>query len=288
MSGMPADARATEPQLSPGRDPDSLFRDPIATLQRALDLEAARVEARRGELAEVRTALLQLASSSATAPDGQAAPVWEPVAADMAPALIEHLLDSVEGTLRSSILTLAEGPGLDEATIRGAQARIAQGWAQRALYPMQVLDTDHGRQWVRSWADVGEQQRLTTAPPSDFAIFGETAVMAVAEWGNAASDYVLVRDPMLVQAFIALFDRAFDRALPVPEPHGRAEADPRLLRLMAVGLKDETIARYLGCSLRTVRRRVARLMEEHGAETRFQLGAALARDGLVEPPRIRA
>jgi len=37
------------------------------------------------------------------------------------------------------------------------------------------------------------------------------------------------------------------------------------------------IARHLGVSLRTVRRRVALLMDEAGVETRFQLGMAVAR-----------
>jgi DNA-binding NarL/FixJ family response regulator len=42
-------------------------------------------------------------------------------------------------------------------------------------------------------------------------------------------------------------------------------------------MKDEAIARYLGVSLRTVRRRVARLMAVNGVDTRFQLGWVLAR-----------
>ena len=59
-----------------------------------------------------------------------------------------------------------------------------------------------------------------------------------------------------------------------------------MLRLLVAGLKDEAIARYLGCSLRTVRRRVAGLMEHYGADTRFQLGASLA--ALRPTPSVRA
>jgi DNA-binding NarL/FixJ family response regulator len=53
--------------------------------------------------------------------------------------------------------------------------------------------------------------------------------------------------------------------------------DPKLVELLELGLKDEAIARYLGVSLRTVRRRVAHLMAVNGVDTRFQLGWALAR-----------
>ena len=92
----------------------------------------------------------------------------------------------------------------------------------------------------------------------------------------------MVRDPMLIAAFIQLFDRAFDRALPVA-PGDEHDDDQRLLKLLGLGLKDESIARYLGCSLRTVRRRVAGLMAAHGVQTRFQLGLAAPR--VVSTPR---
>jgi DNA-binding NarL/FixJ family response regulator len=109
----------------------------------------------------------------------------------------------------------------------------------------------------------------------------------VATWGDPAADYVLIREPMIVAAFTSLFDRAFDRALPVADGADLGDLDRRLLRLLGLGLKDESIARYLGCSLRTVRRRVAHLMDVHGAQTRFQLGLAVAREGLVEGPAVR-
>jgi DNA-binding NarL/FixJ family response regulator len=44
-----------------------------------------------------------------------------------------------------------------------------------------------------------------------------------------------------------------------------------------IGVKDEGIARYLGIGVRTVRRRVAALMDLYNVESRFQLGAAVTR-----------
>jgi DNA-binding NarL/FixJ family response regulator len=92
---------------------------------------------------------------------------------------------------------------------------------------------------------------------------------------------------MLVGAFISLFERVFAQALPVPSDDG-GDTDSELLRLLGAGLKDEAIARYLGCSLRTVRRRVSALMDRYAVDTRFQLGAAVGARGLVDlrrPPR---
>jgi DNA-binding NarL/FixJ family response regulator len=59
------------------------------------------------------------------------------------------------------------------------------------------------------------------------------------------------------------------------------EERKRTLELLALGGKDEAVARHLGVSLRTVRRRVADLLEELGATTRFQAGMEAVRRGWI-------
>ena len=61
-------------------------------------------------------------------------------------------------------------------------------------------------------------------------------------------------------------------------------SDDALIRMLALGAKDEMIARTLHIGLRTVRRRIAALMDQYGVATRFQLGAALERDGRMAGP----
>ena len=62
---------------------------------------------------------------------------------------------------------------------------------------------------------------------------------------------------------------------------GEARPDLRrfLLRQLASGAQDEQIARTLGISLRTVRRRVADLLIELGVDSRFQAGVEAVRRG---------
>jgi DNA-binding NarL/FixJ family response regulator len=75
----------------------------------------------------------------------------------------------------------------------------------------------------------------------------------------------------------------WDRAAPVPDLGGGSLSDLRrfLLEQLAAGQVDEQIAVRLGIGLRTVRRRVADLMTELGADTRFQAGVEAARRGWI-------
>lgn len=68
---------------------------------------------------------------------------------------------------------------------------------------------------------------------------------------------------------------------PSPAAGSLSLEDRRLLALLAAGLKDDAIARQLGTSPRTLRRRLRHLLDELNAETRFQAGAQASRRGLV-------
>ncbi|MFE7408952.1 response regulator transcription factor [Streptomyces laurentii] len=54
-----------------------------------------------------------------------------------------------------------------------------------------------------------------------------------------------------------------------------------VLRMLANGDKDETVARALGISVRTERRMVADLLARTGASSRFELGVKAAKAGWV-------
>ena len=82
----------------------------------------------------------------------------------------------------------------------------------------------------------------------------------------------------------ALFDRFWQLATPVmetDEPQGLDERDATVLRLMAAGVADASIARQTGISQRTVERRVRYVMERLGAQTRFQAGVQASRRGWI-------
>ena len=264
----------------PALEVERLFTEPYDRLMGILERGEEQIEARRAELAEVRYALYQLTAQGGA--DGlPRTGLAERLRPEMAAPLLRYLIEHTSDLSRVCTMVIDVGAGAEQENFRLNQDLLAQGrFRQRTIYPMDIMETEAGRAWVRSFAAVGEEQRLSLGPPSEFSVFDEHTVVAVAEWGNPASDYVVVRDPMVVAAFIQLFDRAYQRALPVAGEDEEDDDDQRLLKLLGLGLKDESIARYLGCSLRTVRRRVAGLMARHGVQTRFQLGAAASAGGL--------
>jgi DNA-binding NarL/FixJ family response regulator len=87
----------------------------------------------------------------------------------------------------------------------------------------------------------------------------------------------------MLDALAALFDGIWGHAVPLLSTMDGAvagELDERsrqVLLLMSDGLKDESIARALGLSRRTVQKSVTAVMSSLGARTRFQ-AALLAHD----------
>lgn len=244
----------------------------LLLLEQHLRLEQERVETRRRELDEAARLLTSATSRSLGARETGA----EPLAPAVTPTVVNRLLTESRGMVRNFVLTVDQGPALDEATVRANRDRIERGDPQRAVYPAEVLTTPGGQRWLGIWAEAGEDQRVLPTTSTEFAVFGETAVVALGEWDDVEAGYVLLRDPLVIRLYTAYFDLAWRHAVPVPSDEGDGDGDPRLVELLELGVKDEAIARHLGVSLRTVRRRVARLMSVNGVDTRFQLGWVLA------------
>ncbi|MBM6402496.1 DUF6879 family protein [Phycicoccus sonneratiae] len=243
----------------------------LLVLEEQLRRERERIEARRRDLDEAAHLLTRATSRSLGAHETRG----EELGGGVTPAVVNRLLTESRGMVRNFVLTVDQGPALDDSTVRANRERIERGDTQRAIYPAEVLTTVRGQRWLGLWAEAGEDQRVLPTTATEFAVFGDTAVVALGHWDDVDGGYVVLRDPLVVRLYTAYFDLAWRHAVPAPSP-GDEGGDPRLVELLELGLKDEAIARHLGVSLRTVRRRVARLMSVNGVDTRFQLGWVLA------------
>lgn len=93
---------------------------------------------------------------------------------------------------------------------------------------------------------------------------------------------VLVRSGGLLEALIGLFDSIWERSLPILlSADGEAVSDNgeqpdstdlQVLSMLLAGMTDVSVAKQLDLGLRTVQRRVKRLLDIAGVTTRMQLG----------------
>lgn len=170
--------------------------------------------------------------------------------------------------------------GREEMMREAIRELTASGRRSRAIYPMRVLR--EAPEVVQLRAEAGEEVRLLAEVPTRMFVIGRTHAVLPEPLGFVDEPRTLVRQQGIVEALLLLFELMWERATPLPEREGPvAPADQRrfLLEQLAAGEHDEQIARRLGLSLRTVRRRVADLMTELGADSRFQAGVEAARRG---------
>ena len=265
--------------------PDGLVRvdDPRAGVGRLLDHEEADLDERRSRLLDLRGSLETFEADYRRGLQllGPRAPGWEQVSPTEAPAVVEHLYRTSRGPIMQVAARIDIGPGHEESVRRHWRAVAASGRVLRSIFPLSVLTDPQWHAFAEARAESGEQQRYLAddAIRVEFGVFGRSAVML--EERGAEGEYILMRPPIVIDAFETLFEELWRRAEPLLSKDASAQ-EVKLLELLSLGFKDEAIARQLGLGLRTVRRRIATLMEEHGADTRFQLGLAVVRRGLME------
>lgn len=268
------------------QSPDGTVRvdDPRASVGRLLDRAEAELDDRRRGLLGLRESLesFEVDYRRGLQLSGPRLPPWEAVAPVEAATVVEQLYRTSRGAVLQVTVEVDIGPGHDDAVRRQWEEVAASGRSLRTIFPLSTLTDPHWHTFAQRRASLGEQQRYLAddALSVEFAVFGGAGVL-LDEGGGADADFLLLRAASITAVFTALFEQLWHRAEPVL-PKDASAKDVKLLELLALGFKDEAIARHLGLGLRTVRRRIAALMDEHGVDTRFQLGLAVSRRGLVQ------
>jgi hypothetical protein len=97
---------------------------------------------------------------------------------------------------------------------------------------------------------------------------------------------IVIREPSLVTYLVDIFERTWERARPFTNRETTmmkviaAEQRAMTIRMLIEGHADPVSAKRLGVSPRTYAGYVADLKEEYEAETRFQLGYTMGRQGV--------
>jgi len=173
------------------------------------------------------------------------------------------------------------GPAEVRATRRGVMVRV--------LYPPAQLTVPQLRQAVDREIRAGLSVRIAATSPTNLIIVDRAAAVVVDQRLADDPQIFLVREGLLVRTLHDLFEvgwmHAGDAAAFVGDdetPAAEVSAEERLvLRLLADGLKDEAVAKRLGVSVRTVRRKIHEVEQRLHAASRFQAGVLAARRSWV-------
>ncbi|MFI8437325.1 LuxR family transcriptional regulator [Streptomyces sp. NPDC079020] len=167
-----------------------------------------------------------------------------------------------------------------------ALATLARGVTQRVVYSRASLEYPGNlKDAIEPCIKAGEQARVLPSVPVKLVIIDEAyALVSLSIKEADVHNTMLVVQPCgLLSALVALFEQSWQNALPfhgrTTRPGGLPPADRRLLWLLAGGASDDTIARELGISRRTLFRRIQVLMARLGAANRFQMALQAQRSG---------
>lgn len=167
---------------------------------------------------------------------------------------------------------------------------LGRGVHYRAIYDAGAVAVPGGLARIERHVTAGEVVRVFNELPLKLTVVDRQLALLPLDVRDPTTEAALIRSPTLLTGLTTLFDALWERALPwsavqeadaTPKRHAFDDEEVRLLGLLATGLKDEAIARQLGISLRTFRRRVATLTAALDAGSRFQLALKAAKTGLL-------
>lgn len=188
------------------------------------------------------------------------------------------MLDEAGATCESEVMTAQPGggrpPGELERSIARDLAMIGRGVRMRTLYQHPARHNAPTQAYVERVTAAGAQVR--TLPELLGRMIAFDRRVAFISHHRTSGGAVVIRDPSTVGFLCDAFDRNWQMATPYhPAPLDgglRDDLKGTILGMLSEGLRDETIARRLGVSLRTCRKYIADIFAQLGAESRFQAG----------------
>ncbi|QMU75996.1 helix-turn-helix transcriptional regulator [Streptacidiphilus sp. PB12-B1b] len=199
---------------------------------------------------------------------------------------VRHRFDQLQLGAEHEMLALVTGvpvavTGMDNDS---EPVAVARGVSYRVVLERAVLESPEGGLALAEALDRGEQVRVVDRVPTKLMMADrEVAMLPLSALDTPGEPAVLVvRAGGMLEALVGLFESVWQHALPirlslsgVPQPDTGEQPDSvdlQILSMLLVGMTDVSVAKQLDLGLRTVQRRVRRLMDITGLTTRMQLG----------------
>ncbi|WDZ85551.1 helix-turn-helix domain-containing protein [Micromonospora cathayae] len=261
-------------RLDPGGGPVRAVR-PQAGLMALLAKVEAEVAVRQQQVEATRAAIAAIA----TAHDSHSRAV-EGRAFEGVDSVRERLIELAQ-TARTECLSFSTGGG-QRADAMKAEAPLNQLALERGVHIRNVyqdsLRNDPATLAHARWmASLGSQSRTTPTLPMRMIIVDREIALVPIEPGHPQRGALELQSPGVIAGLVALFEQVWSTATPFGEParpdeQGLTRQERELMRLLAAGHTDESAARKLAISLRSVQRMMTSLTERLGAVSRFQAG----------------
>lgn len=185
--------------------------------------------------------------------------------------------------VREEMLVLDRPPYALAASNPVEPVSLAQGVRWRAVYAPEALEIPGALEEITELGRRGERGRVLPGLPLKLAIADTKVALLPLSLDLETAQVALIHESTLLEGLVDLFHTYWDLAVPIgedsPAGTGVDEETRQLLTLLASGLKDDAIARQLGLSTRTMRRRIRTLLDDLSAANRFQAGVQAARRG---------
>ncbi|WP_328395211.1 LuxR C-terminal-related transcriptional regulator [Streptomyces sp. NBC_00390] len=208
--------------------------------------------------------------------------------------LINRSLAAAVAACRTELLTAQPGGGrpphaLGEALERDLRL-LGRGVRQQTIYQHTVRSHQATMSYIEQITDAGAEVRTLSEVFERMIICDRrVAFIPVSEERSVAA--LQVRHPALVRLLAQFFDNAWARSIPVhadspsmrSSPTVTSDVQRAILLAVVSGETDDSIARRLGMSRRSVAEHIRKVSQRLGSSSRAQLGYLLATSGLLDP-----
>ena len=232
------------------------------------------VHSRQHELLQALTAISELSAEYRSGRRDDPGALVEVLTGE---AAVAQRFTELQRSCREELLLCDRPPYAAPADNPEQSSVLSRGVRWRTIYSSDSLARPGAPEHLDSLIAQGEEARLLPDLPMKLLIVDRRVAVLPLTLDADMQQSAVIHRSTLLDAMVTLFDVFWNRAMPLhapeqPEMDGLDPDDRQLLSLLVTGVKDEAIARELGVGVRTLRRRMHRLLETLGAETRFQAG----------------
>ena len=201
---------------------------------------------------------------------------------------LNRLAYELQQSVQHELLGLSTGvytsPIAEELLVAPPSFATSAGKRFRVIYDTEFASNKSGAHVIEASVAAGESARIRAHLPLKMLhVDDRVALVALTATGMDGS--LLVRSPHLLAALRGWFELLWSDPGTTRVDDGTAgelsAVQRQILRAMASGMSDETIARSVDTSVRTVRRHISSVMENLGVNSRFAAGAMAAKRGWI-------